>query len=664
MRRKWSYNYYGLVLMSKIVKKVSQKKSNMNKVDTISLFELRSEHLYTKISVPLKDMEVERGVNIILMNNLNKTEIALTCGSKVTVPLPYIDVFAEMGVAQFIHETKMVGKLMLDIKEIKSVRDRWLPNFVGNIEEIENVLNSQDYFRVSRPEVMGTSLFAYTPRTIGQYLLLAMCERLRKRIKKGINLKTMLYLLSLITRFAKDGNYDALSLLLHNAVVWITQSTCDDCLIKTMRYLHGQRTFEYSYHLSDSFSKYIKFQAAKTLNMSISMRCSRDGIVEMTDEQRRCFLRTMGTHAYLVSPEAGKRISVLIRYSDDYPENKIFPTGRELVSLLSVMDLHARVLRAHDWNQSVSAFNAWWSERRGDLTENSAELLSLMIDDLISLRRHSREMKACTTHLICLLTKGVLQREMISNYNSRGRQERAHEFLVRFVFYVVPTPSLAAFAEMYFKRFEGMSPEDRRLEISFTLENSKHSYALCPAGTIGPVSRRLRITNKERILYAEEREEDERPESTAKEEADEDGLLGEEYDLEPLPLEWEDDVQDRESSSEEELRCDQEEVKNAIVRLNLRISDTEEAEKTQSGPSNTSTEYMDFEEREPRLSISRASNDVFTDWNSIIEEEAARQNRQASTTTGSSTLPALDLSEVSTGLSLNRHQYEETQNQF
>lgn len=599
----------------------------------LALFELRSEHLYTKITVPLKDMEVERGVRIVLMNNLQKTQIALTSGSQVTIPLPYIDVFADMGVVQFIHETKMVGKLMTDIKEIKSVRDRWLPNFIGNLSEIESVLNAPVHFRVPKPEMLGSSLFAYSPKTIGQYLLLAMCERLRKRVKKGLSLKTMIYLLSLITRFAKDGNYESLSLLLHNAVVWITQSTCDDCLIKTMRYLHGQKSFEYSYHLSDSFSQYIKFQAANTINMSISSQCPLDGTVTMTDEQKRCFLRTMGTHAFLISPNANKRISVLIRYSDDFPENRIFPTGRELVSLLSVMDLHARVLRAHDWNQSVSAFNAWWSERCTDLTTNSNELLSYMIDDLINLRKQSRVMQACTTHLICLLTRGVIQRELIFGYNSRQSGERAHEFLIRHVFYVAPSTTMAAFAEMYYKRFEKMSPDERRLEISFTLENSKHSYALCPIGTLGPMSRKLKITRKERVLYINEAIE-----TTASIEKNNNlkienvHITGDEdcsdsvmdCDLEPLPMNWNTN-EDAQEENREEQRCGEELVEKVISSLQLRRADKAEDDPPPIVVASTSTEYKDIEPAKENQALPSLP-DVHFDWNEIIDEEERSKN--------------------------------------
>lgn len=190
---------------------------------------------------------------------------------------------------------------------------------------------------------------------------------------------------------------------------------------------------------------------------------------------RHITLKTIGTHSFLTSPEACKRVPVKIKFSESYPEVTLNPTYRELVSLMSILDLHARVLRAHDWNSSVRAFNAWFSERRVDLSTDTNDLLDILITDLSEIRKLSLSMKATASHLICLLTKGSLAREMIRNYNLRPRNERAHEFLIRYVFYVSPSQTITAHADMLFKQFIDATPAERRLQISFTIENPKHS---------------------------------------------------------------------------------------------------------------------------------------------------------------------------------------------
>lgn len=107
-------------------------------------------------------------------------------------------------------------------------------------------------------------------------------------------------------------------------------------------------------------------------------------------------------------------------------------------------------------------------------------------------------MHATFAHLVCLLMRGTLQRDMINCYNNRSKKEPQHEFLTRFVFYTSPSHIVTRFADLLIKRFLTASPEERRLDISFTLENLKHIYSVCPPYEYGEisiyvVSRELRI---------------------------------------------------------------------------------------------------------------------------------------------------------------------------
>lgn len=49
------------------------------------------------------------------------------------MPMPYLEAFEHKGLAQFVHEAKMVGKLVNDINTKKSVKDRWLPDFIDSL---------------------------------------------------------------------------------------------------------------------------------------------------------------------------------------------------------------------------------------------------------------------------------------------------------------------------------------------------------------------------------------------------------------------------------------------------------------------------------------------------------------------------------------------------
>lgn len=128
--------------------------------------------------------------------------------------MPYLDAFEHKGLTQFIHEAKMVGKLIQEIKTRIPVRDRWLPNFIVSLKNIEDVLNSPRYYHEKAFTHLGGTRLKRTPETLGQYIIAAMCERMRRRIARGLSLRVLIYALALITRHALDNNIEKLSALL------------------------------------------------------------------------------------------------------------------------------------------------------------------------------------------------------------------------------------------------------------------------------------------------------------------------------------------------------------------------------------------------------------------------------------------------------------------
>nr|APG79106.1 hypothetical protein 3 [Hubei lepidoptera virus 5] len=458
----------------------------------LALLAVDSPYISTNIVVPLKDISIERSVQITLLKDIRQAQIRFNSGGDVCIPMPYLDAFHYKAVAQFIHESRMVKKLISDINERNSVRDRWLPNFIESLREIEDVMNNPAYMPSDLPSLRVSRGRSGAARTIGQYILLAMCDRMVRRIKTGISLKVLLYAISLVSRLSLDGRSSIASGLLTHIALWISEGTCDDCIVKMMRFVRGQPGYEYNLQSDDSFSQYITIEGHENIDIVFGTDCEPRPITGTTGYIRRTSLRPVGGHAFLISPEAGKRICARVQLTPDYPRITIYATLRQYITLKSIIDLHARVLRAHSWDQSVRAFNAWFMERRITLSSDTNDLMDILITDLIEIRKLTPTLRATAAHLICLLMRGTLQREMIANYNARPKTERAHAFLIRFIFFTSPSHTVMQYANMLFDRFINATPEERRLEISFTIENSRHSYAVCPGEEIGEVSRYVR----------------------------------------------------------------------------------------------------------------------------------------------------------------------------
>lgn len=87
-------------------------------------------------------------------------------------------------------------------------------------------------------------------------------------------------------------------------------------------------------------------------------------------------LRTIGNHSFLTLPHANSRILVAIRINDipnDYSEYKMTP--RQAHTLLNVLELHARLLRANMWGCEDNVFDTWVADRRTDVANPDSGLI-------------------------------------------------------------------------------------------------------------------------------------------------------------------------------------------------------------------------------------------------------------------------------------------------
>lgn len=62
-------------------------------------------------------------------------------------------------------------------------------------------------------------------------------------------------------------------------------------------------------------------------------------------------------------------------------------TSRQAYTLISVLVLHARVLRASTWSQGGAVFDAWMTERRIVVDDPNSDLYTIFIPDLAQIAK-------------------------------------------------------------------------------------------------------------------------------------------------------------------------------------------------------------------------------------------------------------------------------------
>ncbi|CAH2088649.1 unnamed protein product [Euphydryas editha] len=256
---------------------------------------------------------------------------------------------------------------------------------------------------------------------------------------------------------------------------WLLQDTCQDCVYKFLRELRADVAFEYFFNIADSFSECIDLPDLKT---SIRIGpCDERGFQVIENPG---FLRTFGKHSFLTSPFSNTILPVRVKLLENAPTRTFHMTGRQTATLLSMLDLHARVLRAREWKQCRRAFSACLRERRVNDGLSLTHVMLQLVVDLKSLSDISPALSTAVAHFALLIFRGGLSVEMIQAYNLARETQgvSAHTFIIRHCFLRAPTPDTQAYAEHMYKKFINASPEERATIIEYTVEDFEHQYEL------------------------------------------------------------------------------------------------------------------------------------------------------------------------------------------
>lgn len=227
-----------------------------------------------------------------------------------------------------------------------------------------------------------------------------------------INGKMLIYAIAVMALFACD---DAKSAAVKEIVmVWLTQGICDACVYKVLHNMVGG-DFEYDLRTGDNFSIYLTTKLKNGLKVKFAP-CGGDdteqNLMVLEDEDlslfKLHFVRRWRSHGALYTNEVDYARFVEIR--DDTIGRLISfrLTQRQVESFLSLMDMHAHVLRAHRWNSSGRALREWLASRCINLSSPTNDLKRYMIPDLILAMRDKALLHCAVCTLAPLALTGKL----------------------------------------------------------------------------------------------------------------------------------------------------------------------------------------------------------------------------------------------------------------
>ncbi|CAH0730329.1 unnamed protein product, partial [Brenthis ino] len=81
------------------------------------------------------------------------------------------------------------------------------------------------------------------PRTLGQWFLMLLLERVRRRVSEGVGLRTLLYCVCWCSRLVQEHDYERLRASATMIKAWLLQNTCQDCVYKKTREVHAAARF-------------------------------------------------------------------------------------------------------------------------------------------------------------------------------------------------------------------------------------------------------------------------------------------------------------------------------------------------------------------------------------------------------------------------------------
>lgn len=151
-------------------------------------------------------------------------------------------------------------------------------------------------------------------------------------------------------------------------------------------------------------------------------------------------------------------------------------------SLMSVLELHARLLRANMWQCDDKVFDAWVSERRTDATDPDSDLYNIILSDMKMIVNVNPRLSNAVTQLIPLLIEKKMAHDLILGYHRRDVQrEDAYAFIIKQVFTQGCTPDLEEYSARKLEEYTRRTENNKRNAVSYLVR---------------PVVKRLKLTSK------------------------------------------------------------------------------------------------------------------------------------------------------------------------
>lgn len=161
----------------------------------LALFQVNSGNAVSKeMHTAFKDGVRAKRVEVHRVSELSRVQTYLfRQNHSVTIPDLMLKHMHDRGVEQYLSEYTLVSQLLDKIYRIESARDRWIPTFSPSLKLMCKILNQE-----LEVPLMGASFeiqggYTLKPRTLGQWFLMLLMERVRRQVSSGIGLRTLLY---------------------------------------------------------------------------------------------------------------------------------------------------------------------------------------------------------------------------------------------------------------------------------------------------------------------------------------------------------------------------------------------------------------------------------------------------------------------------------------
>lgn len=134
-------------------------------------------------------------------------------------------------------EYTLISQLLRKIRRDPAVQQRWIPSFSPPLVSVDAILNQDIGIGLSHAhyDIRGTTLSR--PKTIGQWFLTILIEKVGWGSGRGVGLRTLIYCVTWCARLIHDEDFERLAQSAHIIKTWILQDMCRDCVYKSLREL-------------------------------------------------------------------------------------------------------------------------------------------------------------------------------------------------------------------------------------------------------------------------------------------------------------------------------------------------------------------------------------------------------------------------------------------